>query len=199
MIMKKIVKLSLILVAVLTTMNINAAEGDISLFVRKGKGKKVSFAMNEVKNISLSIYDSKDKLIHTENVHSDKAISRTYDLAALPNGTYFLEAETSAKIVRYAITVVGETAALSQTISSEVFKPVLKNKNGEISLSILNLDKSPVNIKIYDIYENELYNTTVSEEQVIHKFFDIKNFPKEKYTFVMSYDDKVFSKTVTSK
>jgi hypothetical protein len=138
-------------------------------------------------------------LIHTENVNSDKAISRTYDLAALPNGTYFLEAETAAKIVRYAITVAGETAALSQTISSEVFKPVLINKNGEISLSILNLDKSPVNIKIYDIYENELYNTTVSEEQVIHKFFDIKNFPKEKYTFVMSYDDKVFSKTVTSK
>lgn len=197
--MKKILKFSLIVVVVLTTMNISAAEGDISLFVRKGKGKKVSFAMSEVKNMNLSIYDSKDKLIHTEIVNSDKAINRTYDLAALPNGTYFLEAESSSKVVRYAITVAGETASLSATVSSEVFKPVLINKNGAISLSILNLDKSPVTIKIYDIYDNELYTTTVSDEQVIHKFFDIKNFPKEKYTFVMSYDNKVFSKIVTSK
>jgi hypothetical protein len=122
-----------------------------------------------------------------------------YDLAALPEGTYFLQAETEMKIAKYEITVVGETATLSDLAITEVFKPMLVNENGKVSLSILNLDKSPVNVAIYDAANNEVYNKTFNGEQNVNKFFDITTLANEKYTFVMAYDNKVFTKMVSAK
>jgi hypothetical protein len=167
---------------VLTAIGAHASDVDFSLNVKKGKGKTVSFAFNQVKKIDLSIYDADDKLIHTESVNSNGNINRTYDLEALPNGTYFLEAETAMKIARYTITVVDETASLSTEVFTEIFKPVFVNKDGKVGLNILNLDKSPVGIKIFDADANEVYSTTLLN-----------------YTFEMSYDNKVFFKTIAVK
>ena len=197
--MKKILKLSLVLAVVLTAMNVRAGEIDFSLNVKKGQGKTVTFVLNDINKIDLSIYDATEKLIHTEKITSNGNINRTYDLDALPEGTYFLDAESEMKIARYEISVVGKTATLKSNAVSEVFKPVFLNNNGMVSISVLNLDKSPVSINIYTEDGTEAYSTTVLGEQNIVKFFDIKNFPNTKYTFVMTYDNKIFEKTASAK
>jgi len=43
-------------------------------------------------------------------------------------------------------------------------------------LSILNIDESPVNIKIFDDEENEVYNSAILTDQTINKIFDIKSY-----------------------
>jgi hypothetical protein len=197
--MKKFLKFSLAFALVLTAIGAHAGDADFSLKVKKENGKTVSFVLNEVKNVELSIYDTSDKLIHSEKISSEGNINRVYDLAALPEGTYFLQAETEMKIAKYEITVVGETATLSDLAITEVFKPMLVNENGKVSLSILNLDKSPVNVAIYDAANNEVYNKTFNGEQNVNKFFDITTLANEKYTFVMAYDNKVFTKMVSAK
>jgi hypothetical protein len=149
--------------------------------------------------MKLSIYDADDKLIHSESVNSKKDFNRTYDLKAFPEGTYFLVAESDSKISKYKISVVGETASLATSAISEVYKPMFKEEKGLVSLSIFNLDKSPVNIKIYDEDDNEVYESEVLLDQNINKIFDIKNIKSEKYTFVMAYADKTFTKTFPNK
>jgi hypothetical protein len=138
-------------------------------------------------------------MIHSENVNSQKVINRTYDLNALPEGTYYLVAESEMKIARYKIAVVGASATLFDNAISEVYKPVFVDKNGLVALSILNLDNSPVNIKIFDNEENEVYNSAMLNDQNINKFFDIKNIKSEAYTFVMTYNNKTFTKTFPNK
>ncbi|MBG6110822.1 hypothetical protein H4V97_002154 [Flavobacterium sp. CG_23.5] len=197
--MKKILKVSLILAGVLAAMNVSAGEIDFSLNVKKEQGKTVTFVLNDINKIDLSIYDANEKLIHTEKVTSNGTINRTYDLNALPEGTYFLDAESEMKIARYEISVVGKTATLTSKAISEVYKPVFLNKNGLVSISVLNLDKSPVSIKIYTEDGTEVYATTVLQEQNVAKFFDIKNFPNDKYAFIMTYDNKVFEKIAAAK
>jgi hypothetical protein len=197
--MKNFLKFSLALAFVLTAISVHASDADFSLKVKKENGKTVHFVLNEVKNVELSIYDTSDKLIHSEKISSEGNINRVYNLAALPEGTYFLQAETEMKIAKYEITVVGETATLSDIAITEVYKPMLVNENGKVSLSILNFDKSPVNVTIYDAANNEVFNKTFQGEQNVNKFFDITTLAREKYTFVMSYDNKVFSKTVSAK
>lgn len=193
--MKKISKFGLMLGVTLLTMNVHAGSVDFSLDVKNEQGKKVTFAINKINNMNLSIYDADEKLIHSENVNSKKELNRTYDLNALPEGTYFLEAETDSKISRYKISVAGATASLATGAISEVYKPTFYNKNGLVWVNLLNPDGSPVTIKIYDNENNEVYDSALLVGQNVTKVFDINNFQNEVYTIVVTDNDKTFTKT----
>lgn len=192
--MKKISKYSLVLVVTLLTMNMFAGTVDFTLDVKKEQGKLVTFALNQTEIIDLSIYDAEGKMIHSENVNSRKSVNRTYDLNALPEGTYFLQAESDSKISRFEISVVGETASLSSDVVSEVYKPVFAYRKGLVWVNILNMDQSPVNIKIYDNQNNEVYDSAFLTGQNVSKVFDINNFQNEEYTFVVTVNNKTFTK-----
>jgi hypothetical protein len=130
--MKKILKLSLLLVVVLTTMQTYAGEGDFLLYVKKGNGKAIRFALNGVQRINLSIYDNDGSLLFTENATDKLGILRTYSLEEFPEGTYFLEVENNLKKVRYEIIVTNNVASLSKSALAEVYKPTL-NKNVKVA------------------------------------------------------------------
>lgn len=195
--MKKILKFGLVLVAALTTMTGNASTVDFTLDVKNEQGKKVTFAINTIKIMNLSIYDADDKLIHSEKVDSKKDISRTYDMNSLPEGTYFLEVESDVTISRYEISVAGATASLSANAISEDYKPVpvFLYKEGLVWVNIINLDQSPVYIQIIDKDGDEVYNSAKLTDQNVTKIFDVNNIKNEKYTFVMTYKDKTFTQT----
>jgi hypothetical protein len=125
--MKKILKLSLLLAFVLTTMQTYAGEGDFLLYVKKGDGKAIRFALNGIKNINLSIYDKDGNLIFSEKATDEVGILRTYSLEEFPEGTYFLEAENNLKKVRYEIVIANENASLSKSAVAQVYKPTNKN------------------------------------------------------------------------
>jgi hypothetical protein len=198
--MKKILKFSLVLAAVaLTAVEAHAGSADFSLDLKKEEGKTVSFTLREIKKIDLSIYDTSDNLIYQEKVTSNDDISRTYDLTAFPEGVYFLEAESDFKISRYKIEVVGKVARLSVDAISEVYKPVLANKNGTVSFNMLNTSKAPVSVKIYSSNDTELYNETISGELNVGKIFDISNVEGDKCTFVITSDGRTFVEKVSAK
>lgn len=196
-IMKKISKFGLMLGVTLLTMNVHAGTVDFSLDVKKEQGKKVTFAINKINKMNLSIFDADDKLIHSEMVNSKKDFNRTYDLNALPEGTYFLEVESDIKISRYEISVARLTASLSANAISEDYKPspVFLYKDGLVWVNIINLDQSPVYIQIVDKDGDEVYNSAKLTEQNVTKVFDVNNIENEKYTFVLTYKDKIFTQT----
>ena len=175
-------------------MNSYAGTLDFTLDVKKEQGKKVTFALEKWIKLDLSIYDVDGKLIHSEKFDSQKNINRTYDLKALPEGTYFLEAESDTKISRYEISVVGATAKLSDNPVSEVYKPVFVNKKGLIRVSFLNLDKSPVNIKIYDKANNEVYDSDVTDGSRCKKIFNINQIDDEAVHFCNDLQKQVLFK-----
>jgi hypothetical protein len=154
--------------------------------------------LNDAINTNLTIYDANDKLIHTEELDSNGILNRTYDLNALPEGIYFLEADTELKIVRYKISVVGMNASLASDALSTVYKPTFLYENGLVALNILNFDNSPVAIRVYDEDNIELY-TYSSTDKNVKKYFDIQNLPNKRYSFVMSYDNKTFENTVAKR
>lgn len=197
--MKKISKFGLMLGVTLLTVNLYAGTVGFTLDVKKEQGKMVTFALNKLDKIDLYIYDAEGKIIHSEKVDSPTSINRTYDLKALPEGIYFLEAESDTKISRYEISVVGATAKLSANAISEIYKPSFVNKNGLIRVSFLNMDKSPVNIKVYDRANNEVYDSEVILDQEVKKVFNINEVNDEEYTFVMTYKDKSYAKTFASR
>lgn len=130
--MKKIVKLSLVLMVVLIAMNTRAT-GVKNYKNEKASSKKmVTFALNDINKANVSIYDANNKLLHTEKVYtlnlnplkSDDKIVKTYDLNPLADGVYYLVAESKTKVVKYEILVVNETATIMSDPYSEVHKTV---------------------------------------------------------------------------
>ncbi|WP_304197710.1 hypothetical protein [Flavobacterium alvei] len=193
--MKNLFKFSLVLGVALLTMNVHASDIDFSLGVKKEEGRIITIVLNDAKKMDLSIYDVKNRLIHSENVASQKVINRTYDLKDLPEGTYYLEAESELKISRYKISVVGSTAVLSETAISDIYKPVFIEKDGLLTVSFINSQKSSATIKIYDHEDNEVYDSGLLKDQKVSKSFDLSNIKSDGYTFVINYDDKSFMKS----
>jgi hypothetical protein len=200
-IMKKISKLSLMLVMTLLAMNVHAGTVDFTIDVKKEQGKMVTFALNTVDVVNLSIYDAEDKLVHSEKVNSKKDFNRTYDLNALPEGSYFLEVESDSKILRYEISVARETASLSANAISEEDKPAASflYKDGLVWVNIINPGQFPMYIKIINEYGDEVYNSIKLTNQNVTKVFDVNNIENEKYTFVMTYNDKTITNTFPNK
>ena len=127
--MKKILKLSLLLAVAMTSMSSYAIDGDFLLNVKKGEGNEISFSLNQIKKINVSIYDDENNLIYTENAKGEKGIVRRYNLDEFPVGTYYLVVENNLKKVRHEIIISEEKSILTTKAISEVYKPALKNKN----------------------------------------------------------------------
>jgi hypothetical protein len=130
--MKKIVKLSFVLMVVLIAVNTHATGVKISKNEKASPKKMVTFALNDINKANVSIYDANNKLLHTEKVYtlnlnplkSDDKIVKTYDLNPLADGVYYLVAESKTKVVKYEILVVNETATMMSDPYSEVYKTV---------------------------------------------------------------------------
>lgn len=130
--MKKILKLSTVLVVVLLAMNTHATGVKFSKNIKASSKKMVTFALKDVNKASVSMYDSNNKLLHTENVYmldlnplkSDEKIVKTYDLNPLADGVYYLVAESKTKVEKYEILVVNETATIMSDPYSVEYKTV---------------------------------------------------------------------------
>jgi len=196
--MKNAMKFGLALVAFLTAFTMHANDTNFSVSVKSGK--VISFSLNDTKNVHVSIVGKQGTAIFNEVLKSkDGKITRTYDLAALPSGTYYLETETANKVSRHEITIDGTTATVAGTTVAEIYKPVLVKKDGFVSISILNNEKTPVEIKMYDDNNNELYSETITGEQTLSKTFDIRKSSAHNFTLVTSYNNKTFVENIAAR
>jgi hypothetical protein len=197
--MKNVIKFGLALAVFFTAFTASANDAKLSVRVKEGAGKVISFTVAEAKDVHVAIYSNDGGVLFDESLKGKGAqISRTYDLTAFPEGTYFLETETGAKVSRHQITLTGKTAVISEAVA-EVLKPVVTTNNGVVSVNIHNTDKTPVAIKMYDENSNELYNETVSGQEAFAKKFDIKNAASKNITLIMTYNNKTFVETIAAR
>ena len=63
--MKTILKLSLAVLVAMTTMSTYAINGDILLNVKKGNGKEISFAINQLQRANVTITDRFHNIIYS--------------------------------------------------------------------------------------------------------------------------------------
>jgi len=196
--MKNVVKLGLALAVFLTAFGVRANDTDFSVSVRSGLGKLINFSINNTK-AHVSITSKDGDVLFEENIKAkDGKISRTYNLTAFPAGNYYLEAENGTKVARYEIKIDGKSASVSEKAIAEVLKPVLTFNEGIVSLNIKETNNTPVEIKLYDENNVELYNETFTGANLSKKF-DTKKINAEKVTFVMKYNNKMFVETIAAK
>jgi hypothetical protein len=130
--MKTILKLSLVVLVAMTTMNTYAIDGDFLLNVKKGTGKEISFSVNVIQQANVAIFDKSHNEIYSEIATGIEGILRTYNLEEFPDGVYFLVVETNQKKVTHEIVIAKAVPTLSRKAIAEVFKGDLKMKNQNV-------------------------------------------------------------------
>jgi hypothetical protein len=195
--MKNVMKFGLAVALFFVTFAGRANDATLSVRVKEGSGKVINFTVADEKQVHVAIYSNDGGILFDENLkEKDGKINRTYDLAAFPEGVYFLETETGAKVLRHQITIESKTATVSEA-ATQVLKPVVANTNGIVSVNIQDA-ATPVAIKIYDENNNELYAESFKSQSVAKKF-DVKNTTSRKVTLVMSYNNKTFVETIAAR
>lgn len=196
--MKKTLKISLVIAVVLTALNVRAVNSELpsNLKTKADDGKKVSFTLEETKNVQMTIFDSNDDLVFRENISVNDNKMRTYDLTHFPEGEYYLETESDLKISKYKIKVIGNVAHLSSEAVYVVYKPVFVSKDGLVTVKLLNLEETPISVTILDSNNNEVYQNTFKSEISFGKAFRIENIKNSKCTFIVAFAGKTFNSTI---
>ncbi|KFF06065.1 T9SS type A sorting domain-containing protein [Flavobacterium reichenbachii] len=133
--MKKTFKMSLAAAILFSGISAYAIDGnaDLNVQVLKATGKRITFALNQIKKANLTIYDEEGTLIYSESASGKDGILRTFSLEEFPEGTYFLEVEDNVKKVRHEITIVNNSSVLSRKAISSVYKDGF-TKNSSIAV-----------------------------------------------------------------
>ena len=151
-----------------------------------------------MKKVKLSIYDGNNDVIFDENVNGDN-LARTYDLSSLPEGDYFIKAQSDAKISKYKIEVKGKNAFLTSESFSEVLVPSFDYnlESKRVTINHLNQkDNSPITIDIYDDNNDLVYTKTSSVNEFV-KTYDLNKLFSNKCTFIVNYKGEIFEKTIS--
>lgn len=197
--MKTMMKFGIALVAMLASVSTYANDNDFLVRAKEGAGKAISFTVTETKNVHVALYAQDGSEIFNETVTSkDGKINRTYDLNELPDGTYFLETETAEKVARHEIAISGKVATVKEKAVTEITKPVIFNKDGIVTVQVSKNDTTPVDIKVYDENNNELYNEKFEADKVA-KRFDFTKSAVKKFTLVIGYSNKMFVETLATR
>lgn len=124
-IMKKILKISLVTGVVLLAMNVYAVAVNFSFRNEFRQEKMISFGLDDTNQVKISIYDTNEKLIHSESLVVEGKIVRSYDLNNFDEGVYYLVEESNSKIIKYEVLVLDDSATIMTDPIAEVDKLVL--------------------------------------------------------------------------
>ncbi|WP_117881854.1 hypothetical protein [Aureibaculum luteum] len=191
--MKQVIKNSLVLVVLFTTMISYANE-----IVTNENDDATSVTLNDVTEGSvLSIKDVNGIILYKETIKVSGDYSKKFDLTSLPDGNYIFELDKDFEIKSIPFNVKRNVVDLNIENKSVIFKPamVLENNRLRIQKTILNSEKG-LNIKIYfengDLVHSEKFNN----EELINKTYDFSKSLKGKYKVLLSTEDRTFVKEI---
>lgn len=194
--MKNLLKISLIATILFTSVNTYANTDDLSLKVNSAERKTIRLSINETQDMKVTFYGLNDEILYEKQGHELSGSTKTYDLTDFPDGNYLMKLETDSKLVEYQINIENNKASLSTVSNKEVFKPVLTKKDGVVTLNLENTTKAPVEITIFDEFNNQLYTNVYNDSAKLVRKFNIGKTLSTQLTFVITSKDQAFNSTI---
>jgi hypothetical protein len=195
--MKNLLKTSLLAVLLFVSAGAYAYDETFSLKVKSNAQKSIMFFIREPQDVEFSIYDSESEILYKQRIHAVQPSAKTYNLEAFPDGAYKLKLETDSIITTYKIQIVNGKTLVEKPVITEKLKPLLTKENAIISLDMTNLDKGPVEVKIVNEYNDQLYSNVFLDKSKLSKKFNIGKTDAKELTFIVRFKDQEFIKTVS--
>jgi len=195
--MKKFLKIGIAAALLLSTASAFANDGDLKLKVKGEKEKFIRFSIDKANDVNLSLVASDNEVVFQEQIHADAATSRVYDLNALPDGNYFLKLESDSTLTEYKVAIKDGETVVSDPSVKETFKPVLKRVGNEIVLEVENENQDPIEVQIYNEYNDGMYTDVFKNKSKFTKKFNVSQTDAESLTFIVKVAKQRYVKTIS--
>lgn len=194
--MRKLLGFSLVILTVFMA-NVAMAD-DMELLVRVAKenSKWVSFITSDAKEFDVTLYAADEEVLYQDRIKTVGNKFQTYDLSSLPQGTYQLKMESESKEITYQIEINEENAVLSQPIIVELKRPIFVKENNLIVLDLNGTCTGPVEVVIYNEYNEKLHEEVYAENSKVSKKFDVSKTTSKELTFLIRSAGQEYAETI---
>lgn len=197
--MKSILKFSLLVVSILVSTSVMAKDNDFSLAIKEVTNKTVHFNVSNAKNVSLYVYSIDKSEMFSEKIINSANIAKSYNMSEMASGTYFLVAESDAKIEKYKIVVDGDKVSLEKSPVSAISKPEYTINKNVVKLKMTDVI-GDVKVSIFDTANNTYYSkNNVAKDGLINLTFDLNPANPETYIINVEKDGDSFSRMISLK
>jgi hypothetical protein len=155
---------------------------------------KLSFENMSEQASFLSIFNDNREIVYYEVIkNSDYA--RVFDLHILEDGQYLIEVEFNNKTVKQNATIDNNnlTLGLLETIE----KPVFKIKENTVSVQMININETVINIEITDENGSVFYEKTETAVDNFGKLYILNELVRGNYIITIAVNDILYSKYIT--
>lgn len=186
--MKKVLKNSLILVAVFTTFL--SFGNDFPPLAKKRAVKETYVTFKDVKKgATLTLKDNDNEVIYLEKILLSGTYEKKFDLSLLPSGEYYFELEKDIEIKTKPFTVTFQEVTFHDKEESQFHKPIVRIEDEKVFISQLSLKKHPLKIELYydgNGKNNELvYSEKLSNDIILERILKLSKNEKGNYKLVM--------------
>ncbi|TDN85873.1 putative secreted protein (Por secretion system target) [Salegentibacter sp. 24] len=184
--MEKVLKNSLLLVALVTGISLYAAD---RVEVSVDEAQTLIVELDQVKTISLE--DASGFTLFKDSPVLEGNYKKQIDFTRIPKGTYFLHAEDLYGVYTTVINKTSKGIMIEKKTPAVVFKPIYKIEADQVKFFLTNPAKTFASLSVYDA-KGELVGEVKDKAYTMNKTFDFSNMPKGQYTFRLRVSGEVF-------
>jgi hypothetical protein len=143
------------------------------------------------KGSQISIIDVYGEVIYSGEIKHNGNLTTLFDFSQLENGEYTVEVTRDFEIEINTIKVKDRSVSYITANKKTVFKPVVRNRNGQVLISKLALTSDTMEIELY--FEGDLINSeTIKGGNVLNRVYKLDETIKGDYTAIIKSNDRVF-------
>jgi hypothetical protein len=188
--MKRILKVTTVIALLLSTTLSMAKDLEIRLITTKEAKSLVLTSDSAAKGLTLTFTDIDENVLYFEKMENG-TVTKKFNLHSLENGKYYLTTSDASRSVVYTVSIAEKNVSIIE--KKETLKPTFRKTKEKIFVSFLNLDKSKVDIKVYDEQYRVVFSETVTEEMIIEKAFNFQGAYAGNYRVVVLDSKKSYS------
>ncbi|NCO62361.1 MAG: hypothetical protein GW839_02160 [Flavobacteriales bacterium] len=195
--MKKVIKNSIIMVAMCTALLSNANEGSSFIPKKDSNIAKTTLTLTDVKEGQrLIIKDLNGFILYKEFIKESGLYSKVFDLTDLPDGDYFFEHEKDLEIKTIPFSVKSNTVTFEKDKTITLYKPYVVLKKNTIYMNKLALNDASLDLTIHYVGYNGgkelIYSETIKNTKSIERAYKLMKSNKGNYIVTIHSDNRTY-------
>jgi len=198
--MKNIIKRSLAVVVLSIATLASVSAKDFDMEVKKVDDRTVDLIIEKTSQpVDIAFVDVNGVVLYKYSYKELPTSTKRYNFKDLPKGTYYFKVESATKIETIPVVVTQSETVINSDKKEITYKPHFRVDGDVVSINLLNIDESVVDIKVFDQTSNSLVHQEILQgKKSIGKRFDFSSVNDRRvYRLEVTHLGNTYYKTVS--